>query len=62
MPLQNHLATLERRHEALDVEIEKESVRPSSDENKLCALKKKKLRLKDEISRLKQGVDAKTVH
>jgi hypothetical protein len=53
MTLQSHLAELERRHEALGAEIEKEQVHPATDEIKLCALKKRKLRLRDEIQRLR---------
>ena len=53
MTLQSHLAELERRHHALEAELEKELVHPGTDDLKLCALKKQKLRLKDEIERLR---------
>ena len=55
MSLQNHLSELERRHTALDREIEKELVHPSSDETKVAALKRRKLLLKDEIAKLRSG-------
>ena len=53
MSLQNHLSELERRHDALGREIEKEQVHPGSDEAKLAALKRRKLHLKDEIAKLR---------
>ncbi len=55
MSLQNHLSELERRHTALDREIEKELVHPGSDETKVAALKRRKLLLKDEIAKLRSG-------
>jgi hypothetical protein len=60
MSLQNHLNELERRHSALGREIEKELVRPSSDEVKVAELKRRKLFLKDEITKLRG--DPKTLH
>jgi hypothetical protein len=54
MTLQSHLAELERRHQALAVEIERELVHPGLDELKLCSMKKRKLQLKDEIERLRK--------
>jgi hypothetical protein len=53
MALQNHLAELERRHDALDREISKELIHPATDELKLLELKRKKLLLKDEIAKLR---------
>ncbi|MCW2316150.1 hypothetical protein M2322_001694 [Rhodoblastus acidophilus] len=55
MSMQAHLAELERRHQALQREIEKEEALPGSDELKLHELKRRKLLLKDEISKLKTG-------
>lgn len=60
MSLQNHLNELERRHSALDREIEKELVRPSADEIKVTELKRKKLLLKDEITKLR--CETRTLH
>ena len=54
MPLQNHLAELERRHEALEREIHEAVTHPSADDAKVAELKRRKLQLKDEISRLKR--------
>lgn len=56
MTLQSHLAELERRHTALETEIEKEAVHPAADDLKLCTMKKQKLRLKEEIERLRPTV------
>ncbi|PWB84036.1 MAG: DUF465 domain-containing protein [Methylocystaceae bacterium] len=56
MSLQGHLVELERRHEALEKEIEQELHHRRRDELKLHELKRKKLQLKDEIARLRQGV------
>jgi hypothetical protein len=55
MSLQGHLVELERRHEALKKEIDHEQHRPRLNETKLHELKRKKLQLKDEITRLRQG-------
>lgn len=55
MSLQNHLNELERRHSALDREIEKERIHPGSDEIKVAELKRRKLLLKDEIEKLRSG-------
>jgi len=62
MSMQAHLAELERRHQALQREIEKEEALPGTDDLKLHELKRRKLLLKDEIAKLKgEKVDA-TVH
>ena len=53
MSVQSHLAELERRHQALDREIETELLHRSTDELKVKELKRKKLHLKDEIERLR---------
>jgi hypothetical protein len=61
MSLQNHLAQLERRHKALEREIEECRLHPSTDAAKIAELKKKKLTLKDEIEKLRSP-SASTVH
>lgn len=53
MSLQNHLTELERRHSALEREIEKERIHAASDETKVTELKRRKLHLKDEIAKLR---------
>ncbi|MCI4677774.1 DUF465 domain-containing protein [Rhodoblastus acidophilus] len=62
MSLQSHLAELERRHMALQREIEKEELHPATDALKLHELKRRKLQLKDEISKLKTETASATVH
>jgi hypothetical protein len=52
MPLETHLAELERRHQALEDEINEALNHPSSDRLKIAELKRRKLQVKDEIVRL----------
>ena len=54
MSMQSHLAELEKRHQALEDEINECLTHPASDDLKLLELKRRKLQLKDEISRLRQ--------
>jgi hypothetical protein len=53
MTMETHLAELERRHQALEREIEEALHHPGVDTLTLTELKRKKLVLKDEIARLK---------
>ncbi|WP_406854742.1 MULTISPECIES: YdcH family protein [unclassified Alsobacter] len=53
MALQSHLAELERRHQAIEKEIEREIGAPAGDDLRLAELKRKKLQLKDQIERLR---------
>lgn len=55
MSLQSHLSELERRHEALERELASAVARPSSQDEEIAALKRRKLQLKDEITRLRSG-------
>ena len=54
MSLQGHIVELQRRHEALEKEIEREKSHPSADDARIAELKRKKLQLKDEMSKLEQ--------
>ena len=54
MAIQAHLAELERRHQALEEEINEALAHPSADDLKVTELKRRKLQLKDEITRLRQ--------
>jgi hypothetical protein len=54
MAMQAHLAELERRHRALENEINEALAHPSADDLKLAEMKRRKLHLKDEIARLRQ--------
>jgi hypothetical protein len=52
MSLEAHLAELERRHQALEAEIDDALHHPSSDRLQIAELKRRKLQVKDEIARL----------
>jgi hypothetical protein len=54
MSIQAHLAELERRHRALEDEINEALTHPSADDLKVAELKRRKLQVKDEIARLRQ--------
>jgi len=53
MALDAHLVELSEKHRALDRKIEEELARPTSDDLKIAELKRQKLRLKDEMERLR---------
>jgi len=53
MTMETHLAELERRHEALEREIEDALHHPGIDTLSLTELKRRKLSLKDEIEKLR---------
>lgn len=59
MSNESHLVELERRHEALEREIAEAMNHPSADPLEITELKRRKLHLKDEISRLQT---ANTIH
>jgi hypothetical protein len=46
-----HLAALEAKHAGLEARISSELQRPHPDDSTIAALKKQKLRLKDEMAR-----------
>lgn len=48
-----HISALTRKHAALDEKIQNEECRPAPDSTILHELKKEKLVLKDEMTRLK---------
>ena len=52
MNLEAHLNELTEKHSLLETEIETEMMSPSSDSLKITELKRRKLKLKDEIARL----------
>jgi hypothetical protein len=56
MAIESHLAELERRHRALEMEISEALAHPATDGLKLAELKRRKLHVKDEIARLRQDV------
>jgi hypothetical protein len=56
MSIDAHLAELERRHRALEAELNEARAHPSIDDLEIVELKRRKLLVKDEIARLR--VDA----
>ncbi|HEY0570903.1 MAG TPA: DUF465 domain-containing protein [Enterovirga sp.] len=54
MPLQNHLIELERKHQAIEREIEDAIAHPGTDDLRIAQLKRRKLQLKDEMLKLRQ--------
>jgi hypothetical protein len=52
MSIEAHLAELERRHRALEAEINEAQAHPSIDNLEIVALKRRKLLVKDEIAKL----------
>jgi len=55
MAIESHLAELQKRHQALEAEISEALTHPSTDDLHLTELKRRKLQVKDEIARLRQG-------
>jgi len=58
MTTEGHIAALERRHQQLDREIETEMGHLSHDDLLIAALKRKKLEVKDELTRLQTSAAA----
>jgi hypothetical protein len=54
MSVDAHLAQLERKHKSLDLELETERAHPQVDEVRVANLKRRKLKIKDEITALRQ--------
>ena len=52
MSLQAHLGELHARHKALEAELADAMNHPASSDAEIAELKRKKLKLKDEITRL----------
>jgi hypothetical protein len=55
MPIKEHLAELDRRHDVIEKEIEEALKHRSIDDLEIVELKRQKLHLKDEIHRLRHG-------
>ncbi len=60
MSIRSHLTELERRHQALESEINDALAHPSTDDLTIVELKRRKLYVKDEIARLRET--SATVH
>lgn len=56
MALESHLASLEKKHDALEKEISTAAALPATDTLTIADLKRKKLYLKEQIERLKTQV------
>jgi hypothetical protein len=54
MAITAHLAELAEKHRALEERIDQAVARPSTDDIEIRRLKQEKLKLKDEIERLRQ--------
>ncbi len=55
MTIASHLQELRRKHETLSDMVEKEQRSPAADAFKIADLKKQKLKLKEEMTRLAQA-------
>ncbi len=53
MTIQAHIASLEQKHGALEEELQSVLASPSADDRQIAEIKRRKLRLKDELQRLK---------
>jgi hypothetical protein len=53
MAIESHVAELEKRHQALEQQINEALTHPSADDLQIAELKRKKLQVKDEIERLR---------
>ncbi|HEY0105241.1 MAG TPA: DUF465 domain-containing protein [Rhizomicrobium sp.] len=56
MALQGHIQELSEKHKKLEERIHDEMAHPDWDEAQVAALKKEKLRIKDELERLRNSV------
>lgn len=56
MNIRSRIESLHRRHSALDQQIHDEDIRPMPDQRTLTTLKLRKLRLKEEIDRLRSSL------
>ena len=56
MALQGHIQELSEKHKKLEELIEDEMTHPDWNEYRVAALKKQKLRIKDELERLRTDV------
>ncbi len=55
MSVDSHLVELRKKHEALSEQVEKMQQSLSTDDLDIVAMKKEKLRIKEEIERLTHG-------
>ncbi len=62
MSMASHLSALEQKHQALEREIQDELSHPAADDVRVAELKRQKLKLKDQINRLRTSPASKTLH
>jgi hypothetical protein len=62
MSVESHLTELERKHKAIERQIDEELAHPNADSLRLAALKRRKLQLKDNISKIKRDVPEPKLH
>jgi hypothetical protein len=55
MTVESHITQLEIRHQSLETKLTEISASPSIDQSEIAELKRQKLWLKDEISRLQKN-------
>ena len=53
MTIEAHIATLEKKHGVLEEELHSAMLSPSTGDTEIAQLKRQKLKLKDEIERLR---------
>ncbi|QFY61269.1 DUF465 domain-containing protein [Rhizobium grahamii] len=56
MTVQAHLESLQKKHGALEDELHSLMTSPARDDREIAECKRRKLRIKDEIERLKSSV------
>ncbi len=61
MSMQSHLAELEKRHQALEQQLHDCLTHPATDDLTIAELKRRKLQVKDEITRLRHS-DSVSIH
>ncbi len=62
MPLALRLNSLTAKHTDIEREIDTENAKPAPDEARVSALKKQKLKLKDEIAELQRQMESDAAH
>ena len=55
MTVASHITELKRKHDNLSVAVEEAQRRPSADDLQIADMKKQKLKIKEQISRLQQA-------
>ena len=53
MTIEAHIETLEKKHGVLEEQLHSAMLHPSTDDAKIAELKRQKLRVKDQIERLR---------